>query len=184
MKLSNLFAKLKSASCKRASKSKLLFFFIALSWFMLIIGAPLTQPAGTVDFDERGIVGAREHSAKYDNFNPSAKFIYSLGDSLCHQHASRSFFINGNQLPFCARCTGIFLGILLGACLGVFLVVTLKWYWIVGCLVPIGIDGTLQLFGLWESFNLLRLGTGILIGIITGVAICMILQELAGVFKS
>ncbi|MDY3097688.1 DUF2085 domain-containing protein, partial [Methanobrevibacter sp.] len=27
---------------------------------------------------------------------------------MCHRNPERSFFINGHQLPVCARCTGFY----------------------------------------------------------------------------
>ena len=44
--------------------------------------------------------------------------------------------------------------------------------------IPIGIDGGGQLFNLWESNNIIRLITGMLIGIICGIAIAIIIDEL------
>ena len=37
-----------------------------------------------------------------------------VGFAICHQIPERSFFLNGRQLPLCARCTGTFLGAVLG----------------------------------------------------------------------
>ena len=37
-----------------------------------------------------------------------------VGYAVCHRLASHSFFIGGRQLPLCARCTGTFIGGLLG----------------------------------------------------------------------
>ncbi len=37
-----------------------------------------------------------------------------VGYAICHQIPERSFFLGGHQLPFCARCTGTFLGAMLG----------------------------------------------------------------------
>ena len=36
-------------------------------------------------------------------------FIFAVGGLICHQRPERSFFIDGHQLPVCARCTGIYL---------------------------------------------------------------------------
>jgi uncharacterized membrane protein len=35
--------------------------------------------------------------------------IYSVGAVICHQIPERSFFWQGQQLPVCARCTGLYL---------------------------------------------------------------------------
>lgn len=37
-----------------------------------------------------------------------------VGYAICHRIAERSFIIGGRQLPLCARCTGTFLGAVLG----------------------------------------------------------------------
>lgn len=37
-----------------------------------------------------------------------------VGYGICHRIVERSFFLNGRQLPLCARCTGTFLGAVLG----------------------------------------------------------------------
>ncbi len=37
-------------------------------------------------------------------------FIFAIGSVICHQLPDRSFFIDGRQLPVCARCTGLYLG--------------------------------------------------------------------------
>lgn len=36
-----------------------------------------------------------------------------VGAALCHRITSRSFMINGRQVPLCARCTGMYLGVAL-----------------------------------------------------------------------
>ena len=40
--------------------------------------------------------------------------VYSSGDRLCHQRADRSLFLNGNEMPFCSRCTAIWFGLAIG----------------------------------------------------------------------
>lgn len=37
-----------------------------------------------------------------------------VGYAICHQLPERSFFLDGRQLPLCARCTGTFLGAIVG----------------------------------------------------------------------
>ena len=36
------------------------------------------------------------------------EFIFAIGSLICHQRPERSFFIDGQQLPVCARCTGLY----------------------------------------------------------------------------
>jgi uncharacterized membrane protein len=37
------------------------------------------------------------------------EFIYAAGSVICHQLPDRSFFLDGRQLPVCARCAGLYL---------------------------------------------------------------------------
>ncbi len=34
--------------------------------------------------------------------------IFAIGAVICHQIPERSFFLDGQQLPVCARCTGLY----------------------------------------------------------------------------
>lgn len=36
-------------------------------------------------------------------------FVYAAGSVVCHQLPERSFFLDGRQLPVCARCSGLYL---------------------------------------------------------------------------
>ena len=40
----------------------------------------------------------------------ATQFLYAVGSVICHQLPDRSFFIDGWQMPVCARCTGLYLG--------------------------------------------------------------------------
>ena len=44
-------------------------------------------------------------------------------------------------------------------------------------MVPIGVDGVGQLFNFWESTNVIRVITGLMIGIVCGIAIGLIIDE-------
>jgi len=35
-------------------------------------------------------------------------FIFAVGRVICHQLPERSFFLDGDQFPVCARCTGLY----------------------------------------------------------------------------
>ena len=39
--------------------------------------------------------------------------IYYMGGLICHQRPERSFVLAGNQFALCARCTGMYLSLLL-----------------------------------------------------------------------
>ena len=81
----------------------------------------------------------------------------------CHQIGSeRSFHVEGEQFAVCSRCFGVYFGLLAG-----FLVYPL-WrpideiepnlprFWLFLSLVPITIDWSLGIFGIWENTLLSR----------------------------
>lgn len=105
---------------------------------------------------------------------------HAVGYAICHQIPARTFVIGGVPLPLCARCTGIYLGALLGiagmAALGrqksVELPPTPVLVVLVGFIGLMGIDGVnsyLTFFPraphLYEPQNWLRLTTGTLNGL-------------------
>jgi len=103
-----------------------------------------------------------------------------VGYAICHRIPERSFFLDGRQLPLCARCTGTFLG----AFIGLAAMLLLRRHR-ASRLPPVPILGILVLFvGLWafdglnsyltffpgapnlyEPQNWLRLTTGMLNGL-------------------
>jgi len=113
--------------------------------------------------------------------------VYGCGDRLCHQKADRSFFINENQMPFCSRCTAIWLGLTMGLGLMVFYKIELDERFLILIaigIVPIGVDGVGQLLNLWESTNIVRLITGLLAGFVCGIAIALIVDEIISLKRS
>jgi uncharacterized membrane protein len=107
-----------------------------------------------------------------------------IGYAVCHRITARSFSINGRQLPLCARCTGMYLGVFL-----TFVVLTmsgrirrselppLRLSLLLAAFVGLmGIDGLnsyLHFFagapGLYEPHNWLRLVTGMGTGLAMGL---------------
>jgi hypothetical protein len=62
----------------------------AIAWVMLVVAAPQLSPS-------------------------VAAFIYAFGSLICHQRPERSFHLAGAQLPVCARCLGIYMGVAIGS---------------------------------------------------------------------
>ena len=81
---------------------------------------------------------------------------------MCHRKPERSFFWKGKQFPFCARCTGIYLGYL---SIPVFIFVTMNLWLSLLLIVPTTLDGLTQAYFNRESNNILRLITGLMAGI-------------------
>ncbi len=103
-----------------------------------------------------------------------------VGYAICHQIPSRSFILAGHQLPLCARCTGTFLGAILGLAAMVVLgrgrASRLPTVPVLGVLVLFmglwafdGLNSYLTFFPnaphLYEPQNWLRLTTGTLSGL-------------------
>ena len=169
------------AKCFRS----LIFVFFALFsiWILLQFLAPIALPEGRVN-DLSGLVAVSDNDAIFEDMSFPWNFAYSAGDRLCHQKAERSLFIHGNQMPFCVRCTAIWLGLAVGLGFMVFYRIQLneKFLFVILLgIVPIAVDGVGQLFGFWESTNIIRLMTGLLAGVVVGVAIGVIIDEVRAV---
>ena len=115
-----------------------------------------------------------------------------VGYSICHRLTDRSFTIAGRQLPLCARCTGIYLGVIL-----TFIILTLagrkRWSQLpplrimlilIGFVVIMGIDGINSyshffagLPHLYEPQNWLRLVTGTGAGLAMGLILFPALSQ-------
>lgn len=82
---------------------------------------------------------------------------------VCHQRPDRSFFIRGHQFPLCSRCTGFVAGTISFIIFSFFYPIHYSYNLLLLSVIlqlPYIIDGFTQLFGLRESFNMLRFITG------------------------
>jgi uncharacterized membrane protein len=131
-------------------------------WSAIIVAAPLLTDLG---------------------FGTVARPIYSFFSFLCHQMPERSFHIAGHQFAVCSRCFGVYFGLVAG-----FLVYPL-WrrldntepparFWLFLSLVPIGIDWSLGVFGIWENTHFSRFLTGLLLGVACATFIIPALVEI------
>jgi uncharacterized membrane protein len=153
---------------------KLSLFFLCSAFTACIILAPAYQPSNTIK-DLSGSVGIFDNKNVTWHMAFPWNYIYTFGDVWCHQKSERSFFINGNQMPVCARCFGIFLGVPIGICFSIlsktkidknihkkFLIPLISGY------SPLAVDEAGQLAGLWHSTNIIRMLTGISAGLAFG----------------
>jgi uncharacterized membrane protein len=90
---------------------------------------------------------------------------YSLYSLFCHQEPSRSVFLLGSQLAVCSRCLA-FYSSLLAAGLWVSLRMRkpLDFRLALLLVLPSSVDVLLQVVGIRDSTNLIRLTTGALLG--------------------
>ena len=80
----------------------------------------------------------------------------------CHCKDERSFHYKGEKFPICARCTGELVGMVVSLFSCFFFQLPI-W----GCvliMIPLVVDGTLQMFTKYESNNRRRFVTGFLFG--------------------
>jgi len=80
---------------------------------------PLLLPSGTVSHLD-GIMGSMDNITAIDELPAWARPVYLFGDIECHQMQRRSFYINDNQMPVCARDAGLILGFIIGAMISLF----------------------------------------------------------------
>ncbi|PAV07972.1 DUF2085 domain-containing protein [Methanosphaera cuniculi] len=95
------------------------------------------------------------------DFNRLSKFI-------CHRRPERSFFFHNHQFPVCARCTGLYITMIIYLIYAYFIPIhytQLYLYTAILLIIPCLVDGTTQALKLRESNNKLRLITGLLAGI-------------------
>ncbi len=157
-------------------------FIFCFIYTLLIVVAPYTMPPHTVT-DLSGYSPSIDNEDQTSKMNPLAQFIYSQGDRDCHQRADRSLFLNDNEMPYCARCFAIYLGMAIAAGIAMFYRVPFKAWWLAG-LVPMIVDGTVQLFANsgpfptgYESTNAMRVFTGVLFGAIMVFALAKVMYD-------
>ncbi len=181
------------------NEKKLNLFFIVLFtiWMVSLFLAPIVTSPGIV-VNLNGHSTLIDYSEKWDDLPIYVKTIYLIGDILCHQKFDRSILINGNQMPVCSRCMAVYLGFLLGLIFTLYVpnnmehkkyitfilpkkfrkktieklgleflpVIIISLF-----LIPVAIDGTLQLLTSYESSHFLRIITGIPAGWIGGIVL-------------
>ncbi|MGQ0542209.1 MAG: DUF2085 domain-containing protein [Blastocatellia bacterium] len=100
----------------------------------------------------------------------AAKLVFNFFSYICHQIPERSFHFLGHQHGVCSRCFGVYFGLLLGVAIyplwrKIEEIEPLPRYWLFLSLVPIGIDWSLGVFGIWENTQLSRFVTGLILGL-------------------
>ena len=83
---------------------------------------------------------------------------------LCHQYSERCFEMVGSVMVVCARCTGFYLALgVIGAGASVAARFGLRWRvspLLFLLVVPLVLDGTANLFNIWNSTLIIRSVTG------------------------
>ena len=135
---------------------------VAAVWVALILLPPLAMAAG--------------------NSSLSAGF-YDAFSFICHQMPDRSFHLLGHKLGVCSRCFGVYFGLLAGFAIypiirPVDIIEPFPRFWLFAAMVPIGIDWSLTIFGIWENTFVTRFVTGLILGIACAVYIVPAVVEI------
>lgn len=147
---------------KQAWKVWTISALVVFLWAFLIVLAPL---------------------AETNKLSQISSPIYKFFSYLCHQQSERSFHIHEHQFAVCARCFGVYFGLFFGFLIYPLLrkiedIEPLPRFWLFLALIPIGIDWTLGMFGIWENTHWSRFATGMILGFACAVFIVPSLVEL------
>src|SRR2546423_4670921 len=98
-----------------------------------------------------------------------SEVFYQFFHAVCHQMPERSFQIAGYPLAVCARCTGLYVGGLLGvAAYPLARPLTRtdapERVWLLLAVLPTTVDFALGFFGIWENTHWSRFLTALLAG--------------------
>ena len=122
---------------------------VVLLWAAAIVVAPLAKAGGLIVLSSP---------------------IYHFFSFLCHQISDRSFHVEGEQFAVCSRCFGVYFGLLFGFAIyplwrRIDEIEPLPRIWLFLSLIPITIDWSLTVFGIWENTHLSRFITGLILGL-------------------
>jgi uncharacterized membrane protein len=95
----------------------------------------------------------------------------------------RSFHLAEHPFAVCSRCFGVYFGLFAGFVVYPLLVKIEKTeplprFWLFLAMIPIGIDWTLGVFGIWENTHWSRFITGAILGAACAVFIIPALVEI------
>lgn len=112
-------------------------------------------------------------------------FAYAVGSVICHQLPERSFFIDGRQLPVCARCAGLYVSGAVGF-LG-WVAVKLARGWrsaavpprvalaiVAGAAIPTAMSYLTGVIGMWDGSNLTRAALAVPLGVAAGAVVAAV----------
>ena len=134
---------------KKAFRVWMVGLGVVFIWAFLIVAAPLAKAYGITSLSVP---------------------LYHFYHYICHQIPERSFFVAGEQFGVCSRCFGVYFGLFLGFAVyplwrTIEDIEPLPRFWLFLSLIPISIDWSLTVFGIWENTHLSRFVTGSILGV-------------------
>jgi uncharacterized membrane protein len=157
-----------AAKNKTGQKVWLVLSSLSAAWLAVIISPPLLKQAGFVSL---------------------ANDVYYPFGFICHQISARSFHIYDDKLAVCARCFGVYAGVLFGFLFyplfrSVNNIDPLPRVWLILACVPMAVDFGLTFFHIWENTHLSRFITGAIVGSACAIYIMPALVEITFKLKT
>lgn len=147
---------------KQAIRVWVIGLIVLLTWVLTIVLTPVARANGLT-----GVTAPVYHFFSY----------------ICHQISARSFHIDGEQFTVCSRCFGVYFGLLVGFAIyplwrPIETIEPLPRVWLFLSLIPIGVDWSLTIFGIWENTHLSRFTSGFILGVACATYIVPALVEI------
>ena len=136
--------------------------FVVFLWVFAILLAPIAKASG---------------------FESLSAAIYKFFSPICHQISERSFSVENHPFAVCARCFGVYFGLLFGFLIypiarKIDEIEPLPRLWLFLAMIPIAVDWSLGVFDIWENTHLSRFLTGLILGAACAVYIVPALVEI------
>ena len=147
---------------RQARKVWFISLLAVFAWVFLILLAPLAKANG------------------YTNISAP---LYTFFGLICHQIDARSFHVEDHPFAVCARCFGVYFGLLFGFVIYPLIrkideIEPLPRFWLFLAMIPIAVDWSLGIFGIWENTHLSRFITGLILGAACAIFIIPALVEI------
>ena len=113
------------------------------------------------------------------------EIIFAFGSFICHQRPERSFFVGGQQLPVCARCTGLYLSGLAGMVGWVAIKGARRWRpiaidprraarFVILAAIPTALSLAAGTLGVWDGVNVTRALLAVPLGAAAGAIVAAV----------
>jgi uncharacterized membrane protein len=107
--------------------------------------------------------------------------VFPVGRFICHQRPERSFVSHGQQLPVCARCTGLYVGAALAAPIALAATTLLAGArarrWLGLAALPTVVTWTLEFAGIAPLSNTLRFVAALPLGFVAAWLVLSVIAE-------
>jgi uncharacterized membrane protein len=109
------------------------------------------------------------------------EWLFPLCGFICHQRPERSFFLEGSQLPICARCSGLYAGAAAAAPFALFIASPLNTsrarLIALAAALPTAITWTLELLRVAPFSNMTRFVAALPLGFAAAWLVLSVLAE-------